>query len=136
METVTTAESRSDAAATAAGISAKQSVPSSTGLEGKTAGLSVLADLPYPLPLAAEQRFAQLQSISATVAACTRCPELCRRRTQRCSAPVRSNREFVFWAKQPGADEDRIGIPFVGAAGQLLDKILTASQLAVIKSTS
>ena len=27
----------------------------------------------------------------------------------------------------PGADEDRQGIPFVGGAGQLLDKILAAA---------
>jgi DNA polymerase len=30
----------------------------------------------------------------------------------------------------PGADEDRIGYPFVGAAGQLLDKMLAAIQLS------
>lgn len=29
----------------------------------------------------------------------------------------------------PGADEDRLGIPFVGAAGQLLDRILEAAGL-------
>jgi DNA polymerase len=29
----------------------------------------------------------------------------------------------------PGADEDRIGIPFVGKAGQLLDKILQAANI-------
>ena len=30
----------------------------------------------------------------------------------------------------PGADEDRSGIPFVGRAGQLLDKMLTAIELS------
>jgi uracil-DNA glycosylase len=29
----------------------------------------------------------------------------------------------------PGADEDRIGVPFVGRAGQLLDKILEAANI-------
>ncbi len=29
----------------------------------------------------------------------------------------------------PGADEDRLGIPFVGRAGQLLDRILEAAQI-------
>ena len=29
----------------------------------------------------------------------------------------------------PGADEDRLGIPFVGRAGQLLDRILEASKI-------
>lgn len=34
-----------------------------------------------------------------------------------------------MFGEAPGADEDRIGEPFVGAAGQLLDKILVASGL-------
>jgi DNA polymerase len=32
----------------------------------------------------------------------------------------------MFVGEAPGADEDRIGEPFVGRAGQLLDKILAA----------
>lgn len=34
--------------------------------------------------------------------------------------------ELVIVGEAPGADEDRLGDPFVGAAGQLLDKILAA----------
>lgn len=34
--------------------------------------------------------------------------------------------ELVIIGEAPGADEDRLGDPFVGAAGQLLDKILAA----------
>jgi DNA polymerase len=34
-----------------------------------------------------------------------------------------------MFGEAPGADEDRTGEPFVGAAGQLLDKILIASSL-------
>lgn len=34
---------------------------------------------------------------------------------------------LVLCGEGPGADEDRLGRPFVGAAGQLLDKILAAS---------
>ena len=34
---------------------------------------------------------------------------------------------MVFFGEAPGADEDRIGEPFVGKAGQLLDRILSAS---------
>jgi DNA polymerase len=37
--------------------------------------------------------------------------------------------QLCFLGEAPGADEDRIGEPFVGAAVQLLNKILTASQL-------
>ncbi len=34
--------------------------------------------------------------------------------------------DLVIVGEAPGADEDRLGDPFVGAAGQLLDKILAA----------
>ncbi len=36
---------------------------------------------------------------------------------------------LVFVGEGPGADEDRRGMPFVGAAGQLLDKIIAAMQM-------
>ncbi|MHB8419705.1 MAG: uracil-DNA glycosylase [Myxococcales bacterium] len=38
--------------------------------------------------------------------------------------------ELVFVGEGPGADEDRRGEPFVGAAGQLLDKMIAAMGLA------
>ena len=37
--------------------------------------------------------------------------------------------KIMFVGEAPGADEDAQGIPFVGAAGQLLNKILVASGL-------
>jgi len=37
--------------------------------------------------------------------------------------------EIMFVGEAPGADEDRLGEPFVGRAGQLLDKILAAMKL-------
>ncbi|WP_036257286.1 uracil-DNA glycosylase [Methylocapsa aurea] len=36
------------------------------------------------------------------------------------------NAEIMFVGEAPGADEDRQGLPFVGRAGQLLDKMLAA----------
>jgi DNA polymerase len=39
------------------------------------------------------------------------------------------NPKVCFFGEAPGADEDKQGIPFVGRAGQLLDKIIEASQL-------
>lgn len=37
--------------------------------------------------------------------------------------------DIIFVGEGPGADEDRIGRPFVGLAGQLLDKIFEASHI-------
>jgi DNA polymerase len=36
---------------------------------------------------------------------------------------------LMFIGEAPGAEEDRLGRPFVGASGQLLDKMLAAIQL-------
>ncbi|MDF1545346.1 MAG: uracil-DNA glycosylase [bacterium] len=38
--------------------------------------------------------------------------------------------DLMFIGEAPGADEDRIGEPFVGRAGQLLDRILAAIELS------
>lgn len=37
--------------------------------------------------------------------------------------------KIMFIGEAPGADEDRMGLPFVGKAGQLLTKALTALEL-------
>jgi len=37
--------------------------------------------------------------------------------------------DLLFVGEGPGADEDRLGEPFVGRAGQLLDRILEAINL-------
>ncbi|RKZ28765.1 uracil-DNA glycosylase [bacterium] len=40
------------------------------------------------------------------------------------------NASIVFIGEGPGGDEDRIGLPFVGRAGKLLDRILKAMGLS------
>lgn len=40
------------------------------------------------------------------------------------------NADLLFIGEAPGADEDRIGEPFVGRAGKLLDKIIAAIELS------
>jgi uracil-DNA glycosylase family 4 len=42
----------------------------------------------------------------------------------------RADADIMFVGEAPGADEDRSGQPFVGAAGQLLNKIIEAMGLA------
>lgn len=37
------------------------------------------------------------------------------------------NADIMFIGEAPGADEDKIGLPFVGRSGQLLTKIITAA---------
>ena len=66
-----------------------------------------------------------LQDLRVRVAACTRCAELARTRTQTVFGDGNPTARLVFMGEAPGADEDRQGVPFVGRAGQLLNDIIT-----------
>ena len=68
-----------------------------------------------------------LELIAAEVKECTKCPELASSRTQTVFADgPPGGVDLCFLGEAPGADEDKEGLPFVGAAGQLLNKIITA----------
>lgn len=60
-----------------------------------------------------------------TVAGCTRCG-LAKTRTQTVFGVGHERAEWFVIGEAPGADEDRLGEPFVGRAGQLLDSMLRA----------
>ena len=63
------------------------------------------------------------------VAGCTLCGELAATRTQTVFGVGNPQARLCFLGEAPGADEDRQGEPFVGRAGQLLNKILEACRL-------
>lgn len=70
-----------------------------------------------------------LNVLQEEVASCTQCPALVRNRTQTVFGVGHINPRLCFFGEAPGADEDRVGQPFVGRAGQLLDKIIEACTL-------
>jgi uracil-DNA glycosylase len=76
--------------------------------------------------LTLEERRVALQTLAAEVKTCMRCAELCSTRTQTVFADGAVGAELCFIGEAPGADEDKQGLPFVGAAGQLLNKIIAA----------
>ncbi len=84
---------------------------------------------PQPAPGKPDDPAAALDALRQTVAQCTRCPELVETRTQTVFGTGNPRARLVFVGEAPGADEDRQGEPFVGAAGQLLDRILAACTL-------
>jgi DNA polymerase len=88
---------------------------------------------PAPRPVAAEpsfdQRRQELKLLAERVSTCQRCPELCSTRTQTVFGVGQPGVELCFIGEAPGADEDAQGEPFVGAAGQLLNKIIAACGL-------
>ena len=69
-------------------------------------------------------RSAALAAIAREVAACTRCAELARSRTQTVFGVGNPRARLVFCGEAPGVDEDRQGEPFVGRAGKLLTNII------------
>ncbi|MCS7047502.1 MAG: uracil-DNA glycosylase, partial [Gemmataceae bacterium] len=68
-----------------------------------------------------------LTLLAEEIKSCRRCPELAATRTQTVFADGSPGAEVCFVGEAPGADEDAQGLPFVGAAGQLLNRIIAAS---------
>ena len=81
-----------------------------------------------PLDTAAARETAMC-GLRNTVAACQRCTELAGRRKQTVFGVGSVTARIMLLGEAPGQEEDETGEPFVGPAGQLLNKIITASQL-------
>ena len=81
------------------------------------------ADLSPDLP---EYRRSELEVLAQEVAGCVRCKALASTRTQTVFGVGRVDPDVCFVGEAPGEQEDYQGRPFVGPAGQLLDKIIAA----------
>jgi len=77
----------------------------------------------------ADARHTRLPLLAAEVASCTRCA-LAPTRTQTVFARGNPDAALAFVGEGPGADEDAQGLPFVGRAGQLLDRMIAAMGLS------
>ncbi len=95
---------------------------------------SPLSDVPAGLVVGGASRalfddpafeLSSLEEIAAVVASCTRCPLYA---TAINPVPGSGNpdADFMIVGEAPGANEDEAGVPFVGASGQLLTKIIGA----------
>jgi DNA polymerase len=67
-------------------------------------------------------------ALRASVAACSACA-LCASRTQTVLGVGHPQAQWLVVGEAPGEEEDRQGEPFVGASGQLLDRMLAALHL-------
>ncbi len=125
----------STSAPRAASPAANQTQPEQSPHPARTASLpqeqSAAMSQSSPLcpTLSRNQREAQLKGQAGQVAACTRCQELADTRTQTVFGVGNPEAEIMFVGEAPGADEDSQGEPFVGRAGQLLNKIIEACEL-------
>ncbi len=75
-----------------------------------------------PVATAAERR-QHLKSVFEEARVCVRCP-LHQTRTNVVFGAGNADAELMFIGEAPGANEDRLGLPFVGQAGKLLDTLL------------
>jgi DNA polymerase len=94
------------------------------------ASASIAPPAPCPAPAAAPPAdpattAALWQALRAEVRSCTRCA-LALTRTQGVFGVGPERCDWLVIGEAPGAEEDRRGEPFVGVAGQLLDKMLAA----------
>jgi DNA polymerase len=64
-------------------------------------------------------------TLLSDIATCERC-RLCQGRTQTVPGEGNPRARLLLIGEGPGREEDRLGRPFVGAAGQLLEKMLAA----------
>ncbi len=80
---------------------------------------SLFGDITQTLPESTET----IEDIRLDIGNCTRCP-LWEGRTKIVHTTGNFEAELLFVGEAPGANEDAEGVPFVGRAGQLLNKII------------
>jgi uracil-DNA glycosylase len=78
----------------------------------------------------ASERREALKEVFAQAKGCTRCPELAATRKTVVFGAGNANADLMFVGEAPGASEDEQGVPFVGRAGKLLEKLLEEIGLA------
>ena len=79
--------------------------------------------LPSPPVRSSAERRELLKGVYEEARGCVRCP-LHHTRTTVVFGNGNANADLMFIGEAPGANEDRMGLPFVGQAGKLLDKLL------------
>ncbi|MEC5405716.1 uracil-DNA glycosylase family protein [Paraburkholderia sp. MPAMCS5] len=100
-------------------------------------GFAWFDDLPlYPpgdadasMPAAPAIHTLDWDTLNERVSACERC-RLCEKRTKAVFGVGDRNADWMLIGEAPGENEDRVGEPFVGQAGKLLDNMLRSLTLA------
>jgi DNA polymerase len=74
--------------------------------------------------VSADERREALKAEFHECRSCTRCPQLAASRQSVVFGAGNADADLMFVGEAPGANEDRMGLPFVGQAGRLLDQLL------------
>jgi uracil-DNA glycosylase len=78
----------------------------------------------------AETRREELKAVWQQAQTCVKCPQLASTRAKVVFGAGNAGADLMFVGEAPGANEDRLGLPFVGQAGKLLDTLLGEIGLA------
>src|SRR5690349_23449960 len=73
----------------------------------------------------ASERREELKAVWEQARTCWRCPQLASTRNTVVFGSGNADADLMFVGEAPGANEDRLGLPFVGQAGRLLDQLLS-----------
>lgn len=71
-----------------------------------------------------------LKAVYEQARGCVRCPQLAEARQTVVFGAGHADADLMFVGEAPGANEDELGLPFVGRAGKLLDRLLAEIGLA------
>jgi DNA polymerase len=99
----------------------EEAMPKQKTTSAENVEQSLFADVVQTLPESNET----IEEIRADIGNCIRCP-LHEGRTKIVHTTGNFGADLMFIGEAPGANEDEEGIPFVGRAGQLLNKIIEA----------
>lgn len=91
----------------------------------RAANKAAVKEGPFPYPDEPWVRVQELDEFNKAICTCVKCP-LGYTRTKFVFGVGNPHADVMFIGEAPGADEDAQGEPFVGRAGQLLNKIIEA----------
>jgi DNA polymerase len=120
---------RPDPSATSAGaaplvLPTVQIAPVARGFEIETPAVNPFKEASAPATALTEDREEAMSRLRARALACQKCPHLAATRRNVVFGVGDIHSPLMFVGEAPGAEEDAQGEPFVGAAGQLLTKII------------
>jgi DNA polymerase len=92
--------------------------------------LRQLGEPPPPPPPPMDPTLVAVNDLRQQAFACLKCPHLAKSRKNVVFGVGDIHAQLMFVGEAPGADEDAQGEPFVGAAGQLLTRIITTMGLS------
>ena len=125
-------EQRSQSTESSVKSKSSQQIPEDIDLFGKPAAsviplMKTSRPQDHPYPNESWVSASTLDDLNSQICECLKCP-LGKTRTNFVFGVGNPNADIVVVGEAPGADEDAQGEPFVGRAGQLLNKILEAIQ--------